>query len=462
MQFNPFATNAQQQQFNIQQQQQQHQQHQMLLFQQQQMQLQQQQEQQHAQQHDDEEMEEDAEMTEISKSNESNIGNLSSMSVSVPVQTTVHSSSGHVFGQLNGAKGAPSPVKVKQQSGHPTRRLHHKQLPTEEDDDPDDSEYDEDDEDDDEDDLDELDEQMMHQMIVNASPDSQNVIKLIISGYNACASETLRYLIEEENLPAHSPTMIGLIQHLKMQETMLIMSCLRTQQFQQQLIAQQQQLLQQQQVAAQTPAGQMSSTTTHLPQNAQQMHLLQQQQQQLQQQQALIEQQRRLNAAAMNLPSPPHSHGSQSPHSGSSSPLLRLTQSPPTLSPLSSGQSSPDRLGSPPTQHPASNHVLVGQPLSNSPLQGEPFGSNQSHHQHQSSPLQSSSSSLTSSPPSSSFPTTASSLPNFGSTSNSFGNGFRPSTTNNTSGSLSPNHHPFGHNGVLSSFNRPVFSSDSR
>jgi len=77
-------------------------------------------------------------------------------------------------------------------------------------------------------------------MMLSAAPEVQNIIKLIVSGFSACATETLRFLVEEENLPVNSPVMVGLIDHLKTQETMLIVNCLRTQQYQQQLIKQQQ------------------------------------------------------------------------------------------------------------------------------------------------------------------------------------------------------------------------------
>lgn len=104
------------------------------------------------------------------------------------------------------------------------------------DDDDQDDAYEEDD-DDDEDDLDDLDEQIVHQMLINTTPDNQQAIRLLLSGFSACASETIRYLIEEERMPANSPVLLALVQHLKMQETLLIVSCLRTQH----LLAQQQQ-----------------------------------------------------------------------------------------------------------------------------------------------------------------------------------------------------------------------------
>lgn len=105
-----------------------------------------------------------------------------------------------------------------------------------------DESYDEDDEDyDEEDDLDDYDEHLVQEMMLSAAPEVQNIIKLIISGFSACATETLRYLVEEENLGVNSPIMVGLIDHLKTQETMLIVNCLRTQQYQAQLIKQHQQ-----------------------------------------------------------------------------------------------------------------------------------------------------------------------------------------------------------------------------
>jgi hypothetical protein len=457
MQFNPFAAaSTQQQQFEMQQQQQQ--QEQMLLFQQQ---MQMQQQQQHFQQqqlqqsqhmslvqHDDEEMEEDAEMTEM-KTSDSQLGFGQVQSQPIP---------SHPFAHLNQhTKSSSSPLKSKMNEPMIGRRAAHAKSAVDEQEEADESEYDEDEEEEDEDDFDELDEQMMRQMMMNASPDSQNVIKLIISGYSACASETLRYLIEEENLPANSPTLIGLIKHLKMQETMLIMNCLRTQHLQQQLIAQQQQLLQQQaqqQSSATTPLSAQPTTTpaaqTQMP-SAQQLHLLQQQQQQ---QQALLMQQQRLQAAALNLPSPPHSHGSQSNSPG---PLSR-GHSPSTLSPLSSGQSSPARLGSPPA-HPAS---------AVSSLQAKPFGAAPSQQPH---------------PPSTSLFSNAAPAPlsNFGSTMNAFGAQRQPSAAETTSGPFggfrmnassgvnglphtaaaaanTPNH-PFANQAVLSSFSRTPFSN---
>lgn len=95
----------------------------------------------------------------------------------------------------------------------------------------------EEDEDDDFDDLDDVDEQMVQQMLLSATPENQQAIRLLLSGYSACASETIRYLVEEEQMSPNSPMLLALVQHLKMQETLLIISCLRTQH----MLAQQQQ-----------------------------------------------------------------------------------------------------------------------------------------------------------------------------------------------------------------------------
>lgn len=98
-----------------------------------------------------------------------------------------------------------------------------------EEDEEDDEADDDDDDDDDYDDLDDLDEQMVQQMLLSASAENQQAIRLLLSGYSACASETIRYLIEEERMSPNSPVLMALVQHLKMQETLLIVSCLRTQ-----------------------------------------------------------------------------------------------------------------------------------------------------------------------------------------------------------------------------------------
>lgn len=120
--------------------------------------------------------------------------------------------------------------------------------------------YDEEDDEDDLDDLDELDEQIVQQMLLNTTPENQQAIRLLLSGFSACASETVRYLIEEERMPTNSPVLLALVQHLKMQETMLIVSCLRTQH----LFAQQQQ--QQQSQMSQLSATSMSSNNkSHTP-----------------------------------------------------------------------------------------------------------------------------------------------------------------------------------------------------
>lgn len=122
------------------------------------------------------------------------------------------------------------------------------------DDDEDDDDDDDDAYDDDEDD-DELDAQLVEQMLEQTSAENRQAIRLLLSGFSACASETVRYLIEEERMAPDSPVLLGLVQHLKMQQTMLIVSCLRTQEMFAQQQQAQQQHLQQQAAATAAAAG---------------------------------------------------------------------------------------------------------------------------------------------------------------------------------------------------------------